>query len=218
MTSDPTPSTDSAHAAAAPAPMVRPRFGVRLLALLVDYGLILCWMAVLAAAAFLIAALTGGFADWLAFGPVGAQLLGFLLLVLPVGIYLYHGEASERQATLGKRLLGLRVVSAADGGRASRARVLVRTVVKLLPWELAHIVVWNFAAIAAEASSEVPSWLLITAAVANALPFVYVAVVALQKDGRGPHDLVAGTRVVAAAGESRAPRVTPASAAPPRSR
>ncbi len=72
------------------------------------------------------------------FGTTNAQLLGFVLLVLPVGLYLYASEASARQATIGKRVMGLRVVSADDLGRPSRSRIIIRTVVKLLPWEVAH--------------------------------------------------------------------------------
>lgn len=183
------------------AQILRPTFGVRLLALLVDYALILGWMAVLAMAALISYAITGEFFDWLKLGTAGAQLLGFLLLVLPVGGYLFVGEASVRQATVGKRVLGLRVVNAVEGGRPSRTSILVRTVVKLLPWEIAHFAVWNIAAITAAGDSAsslwaFPPWLVVTVVAANVLPLIYLAIVLLQKDGRGPHDLVAGTRVI----------------------
>ncbi|MDO5644747.1 MAG: hypothetical protein Q4G21_03505 [Dermabacter sp.] len=35
------------------------------------------------------------------------------------------------------------------------------------------------------------------ALISNALPVAYVLTVAFQKDRRGPHDLVAGTKVIA---------------------
>jgi uncharacterized RDD family membrane protein YckC len=177
-------------------PARRPKFRVRLLALLLDYAVILGWMLVLAISTLILYSITGEFFNWLAFGTVGAQLLGFLLLVLPVGAYLYVGEASTRQATFGKRILGLQVVDAKDGGRPSRLRIVIRTVVKLLPWEIAHFAVWNIVAIAAEGGSEFPLWLLIMVVAADLLPFVYIAFVSFQKDKRGPHDLFAGTRVI----------------------
>jgi uncharacterized RDD family membrane protein YckC len=178
------------------AQIARPKFWVRLLALLVDYGLILGYMAVLALTTLALYAITGELFDWLSLGTTIAQLLGFLLLVLPVGVYLYVGEASTRQATVGKRVLGLQVVNAADRGRPTRIGIVIRTVVKLLPWEIAHFAVWNIFSISATGDSAFPIWLLATVTAANLLPFIYIATIALQKDGRGPHDLAAGTRVI----------------------
>ena len=132
-----------------PADHPRPDFGVRLLSLSIDYGLILAYLAVLVLVALGGYALTRSLHDWLSLGTAGAELLGFVFLVLPVGIYLYLGEASERQATVGKRLLSLRVVDAATGGRLAKPRVLVRTIVKLLPWEVAHFFVWQAVALSA---------------------------------------------------------------------
>lgn len=116
-----------------------------------------------------------------------------------MGAYLCLGEASSRQATWGKRIMRLRVVDAKEGGRPSPIRIAVRTIVKLIPREIAHFAVWNFVAISAYGRSEFPLWLMVTAIAANLLPFVYIAFVAFQKDRRGPHDLFAGTRVVVSA-------------------
>lgn len=176
------------------APEVRPKFGVRLFALLIDFGVILGWMAFIAVVALIGFAITGSFANWLRFGTKGAQLLGFVLLVLPVGLYLYTSEASARQATIGKRVMGLRVVSADDLGRPSRTHILVRTIVKLLPWEVAHFAVWHIAALTAAGASDFPGWLMATMIVANLLPVVYVLMFALQREGRGPHDFA--TKVI----------------------
>ncbi|MFK3677334.1 RDD family protein [Microbacterium sp. NPDC090218] len=177
-------------------PALRPKFGVRLLALLVDYAVILGWMALLALVTVILSAITGEMFNWLELGTAGAQLLGFLLLVLPVGVYLFLGESSSQQATLGKRALGLRVVDARSGDRPSRPRILVRTVVKLLPWEIAHFAVWNTIAFVADGGSEFPAWVMVVLIVADVLPFVYVGFVLFQTDRRGPHDLIAGTRVI----------------------
>jgi uncharacterized RDD family membrane protein YckC len=176
--------------------MTRPGFFRRIGALLIDYALILGWIAVVAGVSALIAAVSGGYANWLDLGTAVAELLGFVVLVLPVGVYLFLCERSARQATVGKRVLGLRVV-AVDGSRASAGRILVRTVVKLLPWEVAHFFVWQTVD-AVSRGGEFPAWLLAGLVVADLLPAVYVLVVAFQRDRRGPHDLVAGTRVVRA--------------------
>jgi uncharacterized RDD family membrane protein YckC len=134
-----------------------------------------------------------------------------VILVLPVGIYLFATESSRRQATVGKRVLRMRVV-ALDGSRASGWRILVRTIVKLLPWELAHFFVWHTVDIASRGGAvEFPVWLTVGLVVADVLPVIYILVVLLQRDRRGPHDLIAGTRVVPVKGQFepyRAPGTT----------
>lgn len=177
-------------------PSPRPTFWIRVLALLLDYAIILGWMAVLAITTLMLYAITGEFFNWLTLGTAGAQVLGFLLLVLPVGIYLFVSEASSHQATVGKRVLHLEVVEASTGGRPSRSRILVRTIVKLLPWEIAHFAVWNIVGLVAVEDFDFPVWLLVIVVIADVLPIAYIAMVAAQKERRGPHDLIAGTRVV----------------------
>jgi uncharacterized RDD family membrane protein YckC len=173
---------------------MRPAFLRRVAASFIDYLLILVWMGVVAVVSALIAVATGGSANWLAYGTGFAQLLGFVVLVLPVGVYLFVSEASPRQATRGKRALRLRVVTV-DGDRPGPWRILARTVIKLLPWEIAHFFVWNLVAVVS-AGAVVPAWLYVGLVVADLIPLGYVLVVALQRERRGPHDLVAGTRVV----------------------
>lgn len=177
-------------------PLHAPGFGRRLLALLVDYALIVAYLAVISIAGLIVARLTGGFANWLALGTLGAELLGFVVLVLPVAVYLYLCEASARQATVGKRLLALRVVVAATGERPGHVRILVRTVIKLIPWEFAHFFVWQ--AVASAPLAVFPTWITVGIAAANLLPLAYLVCVLVQRERRGPHDLVAGTRVVLA--------------------
>jgi uncharacterized RDD family membrane protein YckC len=177
-------------------PASRPAFGVRLLSLLIDYALILAYLVVLGLVALGTYALTGSLFDWLSLGTGGAELLGFIILVLPVGVYLYLCEASERQATVGKRVLSLRVVGAATGGTLTKPRVLVRTIVKLLPWEVAHFMVWQAVAVTATGATDFPVWLTVGMVVANVLPLLYIGMVLFQKDRRGPHDLIAGSKVI----------------------
>ena len=85
---------------------------------------------------------------------------------------------------------------AIDGSRASWGRILVRTVVKLLPWEIAHFFVWQTVDVVSQGAVAFPAWLVAGLVVANFLPVAYVLTVAVQRDRRGPHDLIAGPRVV----------------------
>src|SRR5690625_997868 len=162
----------------APALPVPASFGRRLAALLIDYALIVGWMVVLGGLTLLIWAITGQIFNWLDLGTWGAQLLGFVVLVLPVGIYLYACEASAKQATVGKRAVGLRVVTAASGARPSRGRILIRTIVKLLPWELAHTALWQLMSRLLTGEEHIPGWLILALVVVDVLPLVYVLMVA----------------------------------------
>lgn len=180
------------------APAARPSFRRRLAALGVDYAVFVGWAGVLGLGALVVVTVRGGLPNWLEDGVGFAELYGILLIVLPVGVYLYLCEASARQATLGKRALRLRVVGAASGARPGRWRVLVRTVVKLVPWETGHFFVWHLFDVARTAGTDapLPAWIAAGLVAAGALFVGYVLVVAFQRDRRGPHDLVAGTRVV----------------------
>lgn len=176
--------------------LVSPRFSRRLKALFLDYSVILGWMAVLALATLLLWLLTGRIHNWLELGVTGAQALGFMLLVAPVGFYLYASESSSLQATWGKAKFGLKVVDAATGGRPSRAQLLLRTIIKLIPWEIAHFAIWHIIARTSAGRPAFNRWLMAVTLFADALPFAYTATAAFQRERRGPHDLLAGTRVV----------------------
>lgn len=172
----------------------------RLLALLIDYLIILAYMALLAAvSAVLFVVVLDGYPDYLgSLGVVGTQLLFFCLLTLPVGLYLFLAESGRRGATIGKQKLGLRVVHV-NGRRATKGQVALRTVIKLLPWELAHTFVWQLQYVFYKDGYEaaVPAWVLAGLNAALVLGLVYMALVVWRQDRRSVHDLAAGTKVIA---------------------
>lgn len=88
-----------------------------------------------------ILALTGGFPfDMFVALNNGWLIYGWVLLTVSVPIWAYFvlSEHSRWQATLGKRLLGLKVRST-TGENAGWRQLLGRTVLKLLPWEIFHL-------------------------------------------------------------------------------
>jgi uncharacterized RDD family membrane protein YckC len=125
----------------------------------------------------------------------GPQIEGWVLLTvsLPVWAYFSLFESSARGATPAKRLLGLRVATT-TGERPGWRRALVRTAIKLLPWELTHATLllptpmWG----AAEAEMRAGLWGV------YALLGLYLVCTALTPRRQGPHDLIAGTEVVPA--------------------
>lgn len=72
-----------------------------------------------------------------------AELAGFLLLTLPFVLYFVVSEASAWSGSIGKRLLRLRVLDNDGKKKISVSQSVKRSVVKFLPWELAHFAIWN---------------------------------------------------------------------------
>jgi uncharacterized RDD family membrane protein YckC len=167
----------------------------RLAALGLDYLVILAWMIVLGLVTAIIFLTRGELPDTLGmFGPIGSELLYFLLLTFVVGIYLYRTESGPRRNTWGKRRMGLEVIGM-DGSVPRRMKILLRTIVKLLPWETAHFFIRQLMGVIHREGKEAnpPAWIYVGINAATAAAIAYIVMVLAT--GRGPHDLAAGTRV-----------------------
>jgi uncharacterized RDD family membrane protein YckC len=116
----------------------------------------------------------------------------FATVSVPVWVYFAGFERSRWQATPAKRLLGLRVASL-HGGAAGWPQALVRTVLKLAPWELTHLAlllprpIWETAA---DPRPLAGLWSV------YGLLALYLLCALLTPRGQAPHDLVARTVVV----------------------
>lgn len=106
-----------------------------------DYIVILGYLLVIALLS-LVAHLVFGTNQWLFANRIGAQLTGFLLVTLPVTLYFAVSESSARQATWGKQQLKLKVTNG-NGNRIDFWRSLGRTLLKFIPWELSHTLIWQ---------------------------------------------------------------------------
>jgi len=71
-----------------------------------------------------------------------SQLMGFLLVTLPITLYFAFGESSSYQATWGKQRLKLKVTDY-NGDKVSFWRALTRTLLKFIPWEISHTLIWT---------------------------------------------------------------------------
>lgn len=104
-------------------------------------------------------------------------------------------ESGPQGATIGKRRAGLVVVPATSDGREpiTMRQAMVRSVVKILvPWQLGHMVAIG----AATGGFDDNDALTIGATIVTYPLLGLFAWMVLHGDGRGPHDRVAGTRVV----------------------
>ena len=122
---------------------------------------------------------------------VTGQFVSFLLVTLPVTLYFALSEASPWQATWGKRKIGLRVTDK-NGARLSIPHSLVRTLLKFIPWELSHTLIWQLQFAPQESSPMISAgfllvWILVGANLLSAL---------LSKTHQTLYDRLAGTYVV----------------------
>ena len=166
----------------------------RILAFALDYLLIAAYLVVLAAlsVAIMSTPLAAGFRSLWA-NALGAEVSGFFLLTLPVVLYFAIFESSAREATWGKRVLGLRVVDQ-SGERLPLTHSLLRSAIKFLPWELAHFTIWHFV-FAASRHASPAVWTIVALTVVYLLAGAYL--VSLFTGGhRTPYDRVAGSYVV----------------------
>ena len=116
--------------------------GVRVTAFVFDYFLIAGYLIFVVAVGSIVNALFPIIAYELFGNPLSGQITGFLIITLPVSLYFLLFESSTWQATWGKRRLGLRVTRT-DGTRLTVLRAGSRTLLKFIPWELAHTCIWQ---------------------------------------------------------------------------
>lgn len=133
-----------------------------------------------------------GLASNAVWGPPPRPVILALSVIPPAvaTVWAARAESGGRHATWGKRRLGILVEGTAQPLDAGRA--LLRNAVKiLLPWQLGHVV--TLGAVYGDFDTMRPGTIIATALL---YPLMAVfAVMLLRRGGRGPHDLLAGTRV-----------------------
>lgn len=127
-------------------------------------------------------------------GPALADLATAALTVIPFLMYLVVTETRPSHATWGKRRSGLSV-AAADGSSPALGQVVLRNIVKVLPWQLGHMAALRFAT-----DTQIP-----TATACYALSLLLLVAVAGPPlvRRRGLHDMIAGTTVMTRASAER---------------
>jgi uncharacterized RDD family membrane protein YckC len=162
----------------------------RLLSVVVDFSSIVAYVLVLFGLTTLIYRFVLGATP--VFDIFTAHLIGFVTLILPVLVYFIVSELGVSSNTLGKRIVGLKVASM-DNKKLTIKQVIMRNIIKFLPWEYAHILVYILILVPKAADSQL---LIIGLIIANIIPLVYLALIVFRKDHRGPHELVSRTIVV----------------------
>jgi uncharacterized RDD family membrane protein YckC len=121
-----------------------------------------------------------------------AELYTLITISLPTWLYFSSFEASPWQATLGKRLLKLETLEKGSRDRLSFLQAFVRTLIKLAPWEIAHLT----------NNLPVPLWydpdpgFRAGFILVPVLVVIYIVVAFVTPDRQSVHDLLAKTIVI----------------------
>jgi len=162
----------------------------RLSAFLIDYLLIAFYALSLLGMTLLIFKINGKSPT--VPDPFAGQTLGFFTLTLPVFLYFFITEKSKWKGTIGKRKLNIRVET--DAGNPTR-NVLVRNILKFLPWEIAHTGV-HWLIYYSNNSAEVPLWTWAALVIPQVAVLFYIFSIFFYKGGSSFYDKIAKTRIV----------------------
>jgi uncharacterized RDD family membrane protein YckC len=155
----------------------------RFLAFMVDWLIIVLYACMLFGVTLILAS-----QNIVTLGPVHplqGQLIAFLTLTLPVILYYVLTESSSRHATIGKRAMKIRVYGSAGG-------IVLRNVIKFLPWEFAHAgILWvNYIN-----DVETPLWIWALLITPQVLVVCYLISIIYTRGARSLYDNLAGTQV-----------------------
>lgn len=159
----------------------------RLIAYWLDFVML---AAILIGLQWLLYTVTSGFPFDLLETGLHIELWVLGTMSLPVWLYFICCERFKMK-TIGKRLLSLQAVSA-DGAQLTLKQAIVRTFVKLLPWEMTHLIIlvpepWY-------GLDELPAHMFLIY-IPNALMLIYIVVLFINKGKKGLHDYVAKSSV-----------------------
>ncbi len=171
-----------------------PRFAglwPRILAFGCDYLIIASYLVGLALSSVAIHAFSPAILPRFFASPASGQITGFVLITLPVTLYFALLESSPWQGTWGKHRLGLQVTTR-TGKRLSLAHALARTMLKFIPWELAHTCIWQVRV----AGQEDSPWVLAGFLLVWVLGGANALCMGITRTHQALYDWVAGTVVI----------------------
>lgn len=123
--------------------------------------------------------------------PLLSDLIAFITLVLPVILYFSLQESSTRQATWGKRKTGLLVINSQQG-RLTRRQAFVRSLIKFLPWQIAHTSIFHWEGWPMAPAEPTPM-VIVGFVLVWVLVGIYIASALISKKHRTPYDWVSGS-------------------------
>ena len=126
-------------------------------------------------------------------GPVDiAQLTGFLLVTFPISLYFAVADSNIFNGTFGKKRAGIQVVDV-QGKPVVLLRSLFRIILKFLPWELSHFLIYRLMHLGED---QFPLHLMLIGGLIYFLMFAYILTAIFSKEKRSLYDRLSGTKVI----------------------
>jgi uncharacterized RDD family membrane protein YckC len=164
----------------------------RLKAFVIDYLIILIYVGLLFSGTMFISNFFHLKLDTV--NPVIAELIGFATLTLPVILYFTLSENGKYAGTIGKRKIGVQIVSKSLT-KANIKQLLLRNCIKFLPWELAHFFVYRLFYFNS-LHMIVPDWVLSGLIVSQGLALIYLLCIIFNKNHQSIYEILSMTKVV----------------------
>lgn len=164
----------------------------RVWACALDFGLIIIYALVLLKLTLLLPKITGK--EFAITSPISAQIIAFFTLTLPVFLYFFLREKSGDGATIGKKIVRLKVVPVIIA-RGSWRIFFVRSFLKFLPWEVAHTGV-QWVIYFSRINAEPPFWVYILLISPQLIIIFYGITIFASSAKSSFYDRIAGTQVV----------------------
>lgn len=121
------------------------------------------------------------------------HLISFFTLTVPVVLYFILMERSDKQATIGKTMVKIKVVNA-KGGRASLKHLIIRNTIKFIPWEVAHTFIHiNYAVFSSGKVMGMGSMLGLI--IPQLIALAYLTMILFRDDRRSLYEILSRTRV-----------------------
>ncbi len=126
--------------------------------------------------------------------PLRSDLVAFLVSVLPVALYFARMESSEKQASWGKTRRQLKVMNA-NGERLSFGTALIRSFLKLLPWQIAHTCLFNIPDWPMNPGTP-PTWVMVGLSLVWIIVLGYALSIAARRSRQSIYDQILRIQVV----------------------
>jgi uncharacterized RDD family membrane protein YckC len=110
---------------------------------------------------------------------------------IPIWIYFVFSDISQKGATFGKKLMKIGVKTV-EGENLTIKSALLRTMVKLIPWELTHVTFFVLSI-----NGEFSLLQMVLVIIIYLLIFIYGYFMIRTKGRKGVHDLLAKTTIQA---------------------
>lgn len=167
--------------------LMMPLLKKRILAFLIDYLVILLYILALLGASLLIYHLVGTGPGRIP--PLQGQLTGFFSLTLPVVLYFYFMEKSKHRGTIGKIKAGIYIDVK---GRHHGKKLLIRNILKFIPWEIAHTGV-HYVTFFSLNGEDTPTWVMVALILPLVIAAIYLYSIIHSHGRESLYDRIAGT-------------------------